>query len=240
MTRAYALILLALIGLGAAGDIEAQDPDSLPPGVTPGMVELGSAIFHGRGMCVNCHGADATGMLGPDLTDGQWIHSRGSYLAILQVILSGVPAEKTETGVEMPPRGGLTIDDRDVQAVAGYVWALSHPTARDSLPHGVTRELIRRGEVVFQSEGSCSRCHGANARGDLGPDLTDGQWLHAKGSYLAIISQIMSGVPEERSSRGISMPPRGGSGITDAEVHAVAAYVWRISHQPREQDSGGS
>ncbi len=31
---------------------------------------------------------------------------------------------------------------------------------------------------------------------------------------------------------GQIMPPRGGSGITDEPVRAVAAYVWSLSHPP--------
>jgi hypothetical protein len=29
------------------------------------------------------------------------------------------------------------------------------------------------------------------------------------------------------------MPPRGGAALTDAQVRAVAAYVWSLSHTPK-------
>jgi hypothetical protein len=32
--------------------------------------------------------------------------------------------------VMMPPRGGSSISDPQVQAVAAYVWTLSHPPAK--------------------------------------------------------------------------------------------------------------
>ena len=73
--------------------------------------------------------------------------------------------------------------------------------------------------------------------GDEGPNLTDDKWLHARGSYLAIARQIIKGVPFERSKTGIAMPPRGGSGISDADVHAVAAYVWVVSRAPDPEPS---
>jgi len=40
----------------------------------------------------------------------------------------------------------------------------------------------------------------------------------------------MNGVSEDRAVGGIPMPPRGGSNISDDEVHDVAAYVWYIAH----------
>ena len=207
-------------------------PDSLPPGVTMAMVEQGSALFQGRGLCANCHGAAASGFLGPDLTDAEWLQAKGSYLDILQVVLSGVSEEQSTQGVAMPPRGSGTLSDVDVQAVAAYVWALSHPEeARRTLPPGVTQAMVNRGRLVFEGPGQCVRCHGADAGGQIGPNLTDAAWLHAKGSYLDIVGAILNGVPLERSTRGIPMPPRGGSNLTEDEVNAVAAYVWYVSHQ---------
>jgi len=37
-----------------AGALAQARPDSLPPGVTMAMVEQGSALFQGRGLCANC------------------------------------------------------------------------------------------------------------------------------------------------------------------------------------------
>lgn len=207
-------------------------PDSLPPGVTRAMVERGSVVFEQDGVCSTCHGAHADGTIGPDLTDGDWWHAKGSYLEIMRQILIGVPAGFSVRGVAMPPRGGSSISDADVQAVAAYVWSLSHPEAGDSLPAGVTPSMVQRGDQVFHGAGKCATCHGADARGNVGPDLTDDNWLHAKGSYLSIVSQILNGVPAERSRRGIAMSPRGGAAISDDDVHAVAAYVWVLNRIP--------
>ena len=122
------------------------------------------------------------------------------------------------------------LGDVDVQAVAAYIWKLSHPEAGDSLPHGTAVELVRRGEAIFHGNDGCVRCHGSDATGEIGPDLTDGDWIHAKGSYLSIVNQILTGVSEAESTRGIPMPPRGGGNLPNPDVHAVAAYVWYIGH----------
>lgn len=205
--------------------------DSLPPGVTMAMVEQGRSIFEGEGLCSTCHGADATGDVGPDLTDGDWLQAKGSFDEIRSVVTHGVPVSKSATGTAMPPRGDTDISDVEVEAVAAYVWRRSHPAAGDSLPPGVTAGLVERGEQVFLGAGGCALCHGEDATGVLGPDLTDDEWLDAKGSYLTIARVINHGVPVEASASGVEMPPRGGSDISGREVESVAAYVWYMSRR---------
>jgi mono/diheme cytochrome c family protein len=98
-------------------------------------------------------------------------------------------------------------------------------------PAGVTPAAIAQGDSIFHSKGNCYACHGANAQGAVGPNLTDAEWLHSDGSYDAIIKQVTAGVPQAESKSGIAMPPKGGSTITDDEVKAVAAYVYSLSHR---------
>lgn len=120
------LALSAVLLLPAGADAQrAQIPDSLPPGVTPQMIDRGQEVFSGRGGCANCHGPEAGGLIGPNLTDTQWWYAEGTYLAIVRQILVGVPRDQSTSGVVMPPRGGSQIRNPDVQAVAAYVWALS-------------------------------------------------------------------------------------------------------------------
>lgn len=99
----------------------------LPEGVTPEMVARGEALFRGNGFCYTCHGADGRGVpqLGSDLTDREWRHGDGSYESLVERIVIGVPAERSASGVPMPPRGGARLPDEDVRAVAAYVWVLS-------------------------------------------------------------------------------------------------------------------
>ncbi len=120
--------LVALVALAGTGRAQ-QKADSLPPGVTPQMVKDGETIFQGAGLCMACHGQDAKGIpnLGANLTDAQWLHSKGSYDDIVKQILAGVTADKSTTGTVMPPKGGSNITDAQVKAAAAYVWKLSHP-----------------------------------------------------------------------------------------------------------------
>ena len=98
----------------------------------------------------------------------------------------------------------------------------------DSLPPGVTTELVARGKSVYNGAGLCMACHGPQGKGLTGPDLTDAIWLHHDGSYDALVKQITEGIDEKASKTGQIMPPKGGSAISDDEVKAVAAYVWSM------------
>lgn len=116
-------VALATVGLIAAAPAKAQ---AVPEGATQAMVDKGNEIFHKTGLCYACHGQDAKGLVGPNLTDDVWIHSKGSYPELIAQVMKGVPKEESKSGVPMPAKGGSTISDDDVKAVAAYVWSLSH------------------------------------------------------------------------------------------------------------------
>jgi mono/diheme cytochrome c family protein len=106
-------------------------------------------------------------------------------------------------------------------------------TSSKAAPAGaaITPELIAHGDTVFHGPGNCYACHGSNAQGLVGPNLTDAEWIHSKGTYEDIVAQVTKGVPKEESKSGIVMPPKGGSSISDDDVKAVAAYVYSLSHK---------
>ena len=96
-----------------------------------------------------------------------------------------------------------------------------------ALPAGVAQAMVGEGKQVFDT--SCFACHGqAGAGGPLAPKLADSQWLHIDGSYDAIVSLVNVGVPKPKQYPA-PMPPKGGAPLTDAQVRAVAAYVFSIS-----------
>jgi len=104
-----------------------------------------------------------------------------------------------------------------------------HAQKTDSLPPGVTPAMVAAGKKIFTGNGLCLACHGMTGTGGIGPNLTDTTWIHHDGSYAALVKQITEGIDEKISKSGQVMPPRGGSGISDEEVRAVAAYVWTLS-----------
>ena len=91
--------------------------------------------------------------------------------------------------------------------------------------------LIAKGDAVFHGPGNCYACHGNKGEGLVGPNLTDSEWIHSKGTLEDIEAQINHGVPKEESKSGIPMPPKGGSTISDEDVKACAAYVHSLSQK---------
>ncbi len=129
MSRLFAVVA----GLSAAVAIPAMAQATpaaakLPEGVTPAMIEQGKKVFGGAGLCFACHGMDAKGAVGPNLTDKEWIHVKdGEYAGLVDQITKGTPQGEAKLGKgPMPPKGGSQISDADVKAVAAYVWSLSH------------------------------------------------------------------------------------------------------------------
>ena len=114
---------------------EGTNPDAgdaalpVPAGATHEMVALGDRIYHGQvagAPCAGCHGANGSGTpLGPDLTKKKWLWSDGSWKGLAKTITDGVPVPKQYRS-PMPAMGGAQLTPDQADAVAAYVWALSH------------------------------------------------------------------------------------------------------------------
>ncbi|MGE0441847.1 MAG: cytochrome c [Gemmatimonadales bacterium] len=122
-----------------------------------------------------------------------------------------------------------------IAGVLGVGAAAEAAAQADSLPDGITSAMISSGKKLFGGEGLCLACHGPDGKGVIGPDLTDKTWLHGKGSYAEIVARVFAGVGSDSSRSGQIMPPRGGSGISDEQVRAVAAYVWTLSNRSKKK-----
>ena len=121
-------------------------------------------------------------------------------------------------------------------AAAGDVSVAGAPEAPPVLPvaKGATREMVALGDKIYHGEvggAACTGCHGSAATGTaLGPDLTGKAWLWSDGSYAGIAKTIGAGVMQPKRFRS-PMPPMGGAELSDAQVSAVAAYIWGLSHR---------
>ncbi|MEN3336969.1 MAG: cytochrome c oxidase cbb3-type subunit [Acidobacteriota bacterium] len=76
----------------------------------------GKAIFEGpTNLCISCHRADLGGLVGPNLTDGDWLHGCGMG-DVVASIKTGYPLKG------MLPYGvGKPLTDQQVRQVASYV-----------------------------------------------------------------------------------------------------------------------
>jgi len=124
-----------------SGRAQAQDPAA-----------AGASLFQLR--CSDCHGIDAKGVHGPDLT--VVFSNGGTDDLVFQTIRRGVP------GTEMPSSNA---PEAELRAIVAYLHTLS-PS-----PNEPASGNVANGERIFSS--SCSGCHRVNGRGGaLGPDLS--------------------------------------------------------------------
>jgi mono/diheme cytochrome c family protein len=102
--------------------IKAAVPDSAM--LSPGIVDAGRKIFHGKGTCFGCHGDKLQGgPVAPALTGQSWRHISGTYDAIIDRVDNGL------SGTLMVPHpGGIT--EAQVFLVASYIYAVSHGLAK--------------------------------------------------------------------------------------------------------------
>jgi PQQ-dependent dehydrogenase (methanol/ethanol family) len=142
---------LALIVVGAAVAMAApqQDhPDSA-------AVQAGQKLFVKS--CSGCHGANAKGGRGPDLTTGNWRWG-ASDEEIQHNILNGI------AGTQMPP---FPLAEDEVRSIVAWLRSL-----RAGTEEPITGDAPR-GRQLFYGAAGCSRCHMIGGRGGrLGPDLS--------------------------------------------------------------------
>lgn len=97
-----------------------------------------------------------------------------------------------------------------------------------SAPAGVTQEMVEQGQQQFGTV--CTACHGAGGTGSqVGPALTDQNWLNISGSYDEIVNVIRTGVATPQQFPG-AMPPMGGGSFNDEQIRQLGAYVYALSH----------
>jgi len=147
-----------LTGLFAGVTLLAQSKDEPAPNPfqpTPEVIQEGMAAF--RANCAYCHGMDARGMRGPDLTT---VYATGATEdSLYRTVRRGVP------GTEMPP-AGVFLQEPDTWKVVMYLRTLNVPPPKEA-PRGDAPN----GEKVFRAR--CSGCHRVNGQGGvLGPDLS--------------------------------------------------------------------
>src|SRR5580704_3176807 len=86
---------------------------------------------------------------------------------------------------------------------------------------------LSAGQKLFQK--SCTACHGENAKGGRGPDLTTGQWRSGRSDD-AILKNILQGIP------GTEMP---AFPMTSSEGASIVAYLHSLKSNPPDEKLRG-
>ena len=152
-TRFVAVVAgLCFVGIVA---VAAQAPSAKNPlEGNADAIRAGMGSFRGR--CADCHGMDARGVRGPDITQ-VWASGRTDD-GLFKTIKGGVP------GTEMPANPRMS--DHETWQILAYLRTLAAPAPTDP-PRG----NAENGEKIFRA--MCASCHRVNGVGGrLGPDLS--------------------------------------------------------------------
>ena len=133
----------------------AQAPAARNPSEgDPAAIRSGMGLFRAR--CADCHGIDARGVRGPDITQ-VWASGRSDE-GLFTTIKNGIP------GTEMPPQPRLF--DHETWQILAYLRTLA-ASVKVEPPRGNPEN----GQKIYQA--NCAGCHRVNgAGGRLGPDLS--------------------------------------------------------------------
>ncbi|MDQ8154205.1 MAG: c-type cytochrome [Gemmatimonadota bacterium] len=135
-------------------------------------------------------------------------------------------------------RNAAALAARALRLVAtGVLLTALAAVARPAAAQAGDEALVAKGDSIFKGllgNGLCHTCHGPKGKGmkGLGPDLTDGVWLHGNGSADFVQQLVRTGVPAPKKSPTI-MPPFGGMPLTTEQVTAVTAYVLSLRAKPQ-------
>ena len=119
-------------------------------------IETGHKLFQKN--CAACHGMEAKGGRGSDLTTGHWKWG-SSDAEILRNILTGI------SGTQMP---AFPMPEEEGRAIVAWLRSL-----RSAGPEEQITGDARAGRALFFGSGGCSHCHIFGGQGGrLGPDLS--------------------------------------------------------------------
>ena len=184
-------MVVIAVSLVAPG-LSAAQGDANPHEGSAAAIRAGRALFANR--CAECHGADATGISGPDLT-ALWADGPAES-RVFRTIRDGV------AGSIMPPS---TAPDDEIWAIVSYLKSLGTVS-----PLEFARGDAGRGETLFGEH--CARCHRAGGRGGrLGPALSRITRTRSRASLVQAIRQPDAAVAA--GYRVVTVVPRTGEPV---------------------------
>lgn len=238
------------IPIEAAKKALVDDPDLLfaafeKPGADlsadPLVVE-GKALFASR-ICFTCHSTDGSPLVGPTLKDlfgrEEELDDGSKFVVDEAYVRESIlePNARTVKGFVagmMPPvLGGVT--DAELTSLIAYIKTLSpaaFPAEEPSEGEDGGADLMEQGKALFQSK-ICFTCHSTDGSPLIGPTfkgllgreetLVDGTSITVDEGYVRESIADPNAKTVEGFVAGMMPPVLGG--ITEAEMHALVAYI---------------
>ena len=143
-------------------------------------------------------------------------------LSFVLTVLFGIPY-----GIYYLALGGPTLSDelaRDMASLNKVRTAYAVKMAKfDNEAYSAFEgpEGIALGAIVYEE--NCLSCHEEKGKGDIGPNLTDAYWIHAKGSASTIYEVVLNG----REDKGM---PTWKEDLTKDEILQVVSYLMSLKN----------
>lgn len=209
IARLLRLLLLLTLGAPSPGIAQGGNPYE----GDPAAIRAGRALFTNR--CAECHGADARGLNGPDLTS---LWAAATDERVFRTIRAGVP------GSIMP---SSQAPEQELWALVSYLKSVGTVTAFES-----TAGDVERGRERFRD--ACSRCHRvAGEGGTAGPDLSRIARVRTRDALALAIrnpsAQVAAGY------RAVTLTTRDGQRVRGATKAEDAFSIQIVDTQGRMQ-----
>ncbi len=177
-------------------------------------IRVGRALFETR--CAQCHGGDAKGISGPDLT-------------VLWAI--GTSDDRVFRSIQLGVSGSImpssSAPDQEIWAVVAYLKNISTVPAFEN-----DRGDADRGQEIFSS--TCASCHRVDGHGGhLGPDLTRIAAIRSRDMLIRSIREPSASVA--RGYRAVTLVTRDGERIRGATKGEDAFSIQIVDTNERLQ-----
>jgi len=204
----------AFVILSISAPLSASAQRGNPYVADQAAIRAGGAMYGAR--CAQCHGGDAKGITGPDLTLLWAIGTNDDR--VFQTIQDGV------SGSIMP---ASSAPDQEIWAIVAYVRSIS-----TVLPFDNDRGDAGRGQEIFSS--TCAECHRVNGSGGhLGPDLSRIATIRSRDMLIRSIRDPSASVAA--GYRGVTLVTRDGERIRGATKGEDAFSIQIVDTDERLQ-----
>jgi len=181
-----------------------------PGAFAQGSVEAGQAK---SAPCVACHGVDGNSV------NPEWPSLAGQHESYLIKHLNLFRSGARQNVLMTPMAAGLS--DEDIADLAAY-FAAQSPQGLEAEPSKLQLgEKIYRAGKLKAAVAACIACHGPTGAGNPAAAYPSLKGQHA--TYTA--AQLLAYRSGERVSDPNQMMRNIASGLTDAEIEAVASYI---------------
>jgi cytochrome c oxidase cbb3-type subunit 3 len=122
--------------------------------------------------------------------------------------------------------------DSVAEEYAGDLSRAREQRAREMLGESVSEDALAKvmGDTALVADARplflerCAPCHADKGQGNIGPNLTDGYWLHGKGTLMDIYTVVRDGVP----AKGM---PAWGQQLTPIEQRNLVGLIGSLRGQ---------